>query len=500
MNEKRVIEIKLEDILPNRFQPRLKFNESAIQELSESIKEHGVIQPIVVRQIADKYEIIAGERRYKASLMAGKSTIPAIVTDLNDIDSAEVALIENVQRQNLTPIEEAISYKKILDMGYLTQDNLASKLGKNQSTVANKLRLLNLEEEVQEALLNGQISERHARSLLKLNGREQVDLLNRIIKERLTVRATDLEVDKILNPDKQVEDIEPPKEEIIEEKTLLDTNNLQKIDFPSQTSNEINNMPLSEIEEKKLNIPTEPIIEIPEEKIDVTQNSNIINNDLEDFTKATISPLPFDDSFDSEDDIKLQHEPLEENKELEPLASPQFDNDLETNSKESANFDNALETNSLEFPSEKKFFNFDLLKDEETKEEPKVEDTPAFDFNFSPFTFSPTPTQKEPVKEEIIEENIESENEQANEIPDEKVIEPIIFEPMQNLNNPSVRYDGIKYDPTKEKVISTSSDIRTVINTIRSCAETVKKFGYNIDVTENSLGNTYQIIFDIHKN
>lgn len=196
--EKEVKILNLDDILPNRFQPRIQFNESAILELAESIKEHGVIQPIVVRKIGDKYEIIAGERRYKASVLAGKTTIPAIITSLNDKDSAEVALIENVQRENLTPIEEAISYKKILDMGYLNQVTLADKLGKTQSTIANKIRLLNLAEEVQEALLNNKISERHARSLLKLNEKDQIDMLHRIVNERLTVRKTDEEINKIL--------------------------------------------------------------------------------------------------------------------------------------------------------------------------------------------------------------------------------------------------------------------------------------------------------------
>lgn len=199
MNEERkVVQLNVDDILPNRFQPRIKFNEDAILELSESIKEHGVIQPIVVRQIDDKYEIIAGERRYKASLMAGKQTIPAIITDLNDRDSAEVALIENVQRKDLTPIEEAVSYKKILDMGYLTQEALADKLGKTQSTIANKLRLLNLDEDVQEALLEEQISERHARSLLRLPIEMQAEVAHKIIEERMTVRKTDEYIKKIL--------------------------------------------------------------------------------------------------------------------------------------------------------------------------------------------------------------------------------------------------------------------------------------------------------------
>ena len=200
---KEVFILSIDDILPNRFQPRIKFDEKAILELSESIKKHGVIQPIIVRKIADKYEIIAGERRYKASVIAGRQTIPAIITDVDDKESAEIALIENVQRQDMTPIEEAISYKKILDMGYLNQTELATKLGKTQSTIANKLRLLNLADEVQEALLDERISERHARSLLKLEKKDQVAFLNKIIKDRMTVRKTDQIINEFLNKNKE---------------------------------------------------------------------------------------------------------------------------------------------------------------------------------------------------------------------------------------------------------------------------------------------------------
>ncbi len=214
---KEVVLLNIKDILPNRFQPRIVFDDKEITELADSIKEYGVIQPIVVRKIADKYEIIAGERRYKASKVAGKTTIPAIITDLNDKDSAEIALIENVQRSNLTPIEEAISYKKILDMGYLSQSDLALKLGKTQSTIANKLRLLNLSEDVQEELLKGKISERHARSLLRLSKEEQEKMVKRIIEERLTVRRTDEEINKILHPEEESE-----KKKII--KYILDDN------------------------------------------------------------------------------------------------------------------------------------------------------------------------------------------------------------------------------------------------------------------------------------
>ena len=198
--ERKVVELNIADVLPNRFQPRIKFDENSINELALSIRKYGVIQPIVVRKIGDKYEIIAGERRYKASVIAGKQTIPAIISEMNDKESVEIALIENVQREDLTPIEKAISYKKILDMGYISQEELAKKVGKSQSSIANTLRLLNLSDDVQEALLENRISERHARSLLKVKDEtKQVEMLNRIINERLTVRKTDEEIDKMLN-------------------------------------------------------------------------------------------------------------------------------------------------------------------------------------------------------------------------------------------------------------------------------------------------------------
>jgi len=197
--ENEIKNIRIEDIIPNRFQPRLAFNQNELKELSDSIKVHGIIQPLVLRRNGDKFEIIAGERRYKAAVMAGLTTVPAIIMNIDDKQSAEVAVVENLQRKDLTAIEEAQSYKKILDMGYLTQEELASRMGVTQPTVANKLRLLNLSEVVQQALLKNQISERHARSLLQIPDQSlQVNMLNRIISERLTVRQTDEEISKIL--------------------------------------------------------------------------------------------------------------------------------------------------------------------------------------------------------------------------------------------------------------------------------------------------------------
>ncbi len=217
MEEKdKIVQVSVEDILPNRFQPRLAFDEKELTELSNSILKYGVIQPIVLRKIGNKYEIIAGERRYKATVMAGLKTIPAIINNTDDNTSAEIALLENLQRKNLTVIEEAQSFKKLLDRGF-TQEEIASKLGVSQSSIANKIRLLNLPKRVQDALLFNKISERHARSLLSINDVDmQLVLLDRIISERLTVRQTEDEISKLLN--KNDNDIPDSINKVIESK------------------------------------------------------------------------------------------------------------------------------------------------------------------------------------------------------------------------------------------------------------------------------------------
>ena len=203
--KEKIYYIPIEDIIPNRFQPRLAFDEKELNELANSIIKYGVIQPIVLRNIGDKYEIIAGERRYKASGLAGLKKVPAIINNTDDNTSAEIALLENLQRKNLSVIEEAQSYKKLMDRGF-TQEEIASKLGVSQSSIANKMRLLNLPKDVQNALLYNKISERHARSLLSLPDADmQRNLLNKIISEKLTVKQTEEEISAILNRNKEQE-------------------------------------------------------------------------------------------------------------------------------------------------------------------------------------------------------------------------------------------------------------------------------------------------------
>lgn len=190
-----VVQLYLDDIIPNRFQPREVFDEKALKELAVSIKEHGVIQPIIVRNVNGKYEIIAGERRYKASALAGMTKIPAIVRDLDDKESSKVALLENLQRKNLNPIEEARTYQKILEIDEMTQEELAKTMGKSQSAVANKIRLLSLPDDIQDSLLKEQISERHARTLLNIpDSKKQKEMLKKIIDTKMSVRALEEEI------------------------------------------------------------------------------------------------------------------------------------------------------------------------------------------------------------------------------------------------------------------------------------------------------------------
>ncbi len=197
-----VIQLPVKDIIPNRYQPRSIFDNEKIQELAQTIHTHGMIQPIVVRKYEnDQYEIIAGERRWRAVQSLGWETISAIVREMTDTETASVALIENLQREELTVIEEAFAYSKLLEMHSLTQEALAQRLGKNQSTIANKLRLLKLPKEVQDALLNKLITERHARALIKLKDEEkQNKILQIIIENELNVKQTEERVAKMQEP------------------------------------------------------------------------------------------------------------------------------------------------------------------------------------------------------------------------------------------------------------------------------------------------------------
>ncbi|MDW3789742.1 ParB/RepB/Spo0J family partition protein [Staphylococcus saprophyticus] len=195
--------IHTERIVPNRYQPRQVFEPNKIKELAESIEEHGLLQPIVVRPIEeDMFEIIAGERRFRALQSLSKTHADVIIRYLDDEETAVVALIENIQRENLSVVEEAEAYKKLLEIGDTTQSELAKSVGKSQSFIANKLRLLKLAPKVLERLRESKITERHARAMLSLSEEDQEILVETVISQKLNVKQTEARVKQKIGPEK----------------------------------------------------------------------------------------------------------------------------------------------------------------------------------------------------------------------------------------------------------------------------------------------------------
>lgn len=548
MDNREIKILNIDDVLPNRFQPRIQFDEKAINELAESIKIHGVIQPIVVRKISDKYEIIAGERRYKASVLAGKKEIPAIITTLDDKESAEIALIENIQRQNLTPIEEAISYKKILDMGYLNQITLGEKLGKTQSTIANKLRLLNLNEDVQDALMQGKISERHARSLLRLKNDLQPIMLNRIINERLTVRKADEEIEKMLTENPNGEELKKERTNDMNEDIFKDINiptepiinkepekkNLETLDF---------GMPTSFFDIKPME---EPLVSTAKEETiqEDKNNFDVFNNQNSESSVENINPgfMDVDKIATKAEDIYKEPAPIADlDKLLDTSNNPKIEEPVSP--MQQVPVEEKQEENSLPFGMNSgKFFNMfareedtnpNFVKDIESKEvnmnfeEPKIE--PSFNFNspISSVDDFASEIPPEPIMEKSKEElnNVFSmsqpvENNQEldktmdftqtftpfslndeNSFTKEEQKQP---EPYQStFTQPeTVKFDDmgeIKVQMPEPKKLATA-DLKTVINTIRECAATIERFGFTIDTEEIDFEDSYQVTFKIDKN
>jgi ParB family transcriptional regulator, chromosome partitioning protein len=238
IESEEVRELPVSEIVPNRYQPRTVFDEDRIEDLSQTIKTHGIIQPIVVRKQDDKYEIIAGERRFRAVSKLQWETIPAIIKNFDDKQTASVALIENIQREELSALEEALAYEKLLKLHDLTQEALAQRLGKGQSTIANKLRLLKLPEVVQEALLGKKISERHARALIPLKENElQEKVLMEILEKQLNVKQTEDRVKQFTEKD----DKPKQKRRIFSRDTRLAMNTIrQSIGMVKQSGLSIN--------------------------------------------------------------------------------------------------------------------------------------------------------------------------------------------------------------------------------------------------------------------
>ena len=237
--ESDIIEISVDEIRPNPFQPRKSFDQEALDELATSIKNYGVFQPIIVKKSIKGFDLVAGERRLRASKIAGLSTIPAIVKDFTDEEMREIALLENLQRENLSAVELAWAYKGIIDSLHITQDELASRLGKSRSHVTNTLGLLRLPDDVQDMVVNNKISMGHARVLSKLEDTNKIEeLANKVVKENINVRdleelstSSDIKkkvpikrVNKVFSEYKYIED---EMKDVLGTKVKIDSNKIE---------------------------------------------------------------------------------------------------------------------------------------------------------------------------------------------------------------------------------------------------------------------------------
>ena len=211
IEQKSAEEIRISDIEPDKNQPRREFDQEALQELAESIKQHGVISPIVVTKIeGDRYRIIAGERRWRASKLAGLETMPVVVKEYSPEQLAEISLVENLQREDLNPLEEAFGYKNLMESYNLTQEQVSQKVSKSRSAVTNALRLLNLPEQVLDYVRTGELSAGHARTLLSLDNADKItEVANKVISEELSVRQTEELVKKIKKGPKEEKKLDP---------------------------------------------------------------------------------------------------------------------------------------------------------------------------------------------------------------------------------------------------------------------------------------------------
>ena len=373
--EGQVLQVPIEDILPNRFQPRLAFDDASLQDLAASIKQHGIIQPLILRRKNDKYEIIAGERRYKAARMAGLVSVPAIISNLSDAASAEVAIVENVQRKDLTAIEEAKSYQAILDKGYMTQEELAKKMGLSQSAISNKLRLLTLDESVQNAVLKNQISERHARSLLKVKDKNmQKVLLDKIINERLTVRGLEEEIKKIeptlysqninINPQTStINDLTPINQTM--ESNQVENNTIANLTSVNQIQPSNNQIPTP-------NVQTNNTSTTPNVISSQAQSFNQVSNNQDDDDIPLVKSVPnIEDILKKAVDIKSQ--PSEVSKNMnnnQPISSINTANLFNASPEKAPNrFFNFLEATAANLDFDEPAQTFELPKE---PDEPKI--------------------------------------------------------------------------------------------------------------------------------
>lgn len=432
--------ISIDLLIPNPYQPRKTFNEETINGLALSIKEYGVLNPILVRKVNDKYEIIAGERRVRAAKKIGLSQIPAIIKNLDDKQVASIALIENLQRENLNPIEEAKSYQEILALTKMTEKELGTKLGKSQGAIANKIRLLTLPNNIQAAVIQKKISEKHARSLMKVSSPEkQTEYLNETINNKLTVK----ELDNLIN---QKEVTEAEIESAI--KDIMKTLNIDEFETSEQKKEEkesdnMNNGNFFPNFNNQMDNPTP-----------VSLNSMNMQS-MQGMTNSSVAPMP------------------EANEMVMPSPSPIMqENPVNMNSM--VNPQPAINTqpfpgqpmniNSNAVPQEQPIFTTPIMSEPQPEmplppmpEQPSIESTPQINQEPAPIISEPTPVMQDTP---LFTPSFENQNVSSTDN-----ITPSFTPPVYNTTDDSSYQVPVNSSPELTPVIPVEEDKLTTLKT-----------------------------------
>lgn len=505
-----VVYLHLDDIIPNRFQPREVFDERALKELAASIKEHGVIQPIIVRQVNNKYEIIAGERRYKASALAGMTKIPAIINNLDDKEAAKVALLENLQRKNLNPIEEARTYQKILELDQMTQETLAKTMGKSQSAVANKLRLLALPDEIQRALLKENISERHARTLLNLkNPEQQKKMLKRIIAEKMSVRTLEEEIRKINDP-----------QESLAEGGQMQNNNINtnnqtpSYQVPSSTNLNLTSSPAAMFSQNTNQKPN--LMDSFEEQN--RENDNIVNYGEIDEDEIAHANEPSYDSFTSTANKEINVNQLKSNAtDIDNILSPKKKDTKAQQDEQKQKISGDLDSLLNIAPPTNNSFNLarDAINDNDNNENNSKDYFQAPDLMSVQLPNSSnnanaiikdynTPQPSESIidftNNSVVDnkkEHLTNFSDANNTLFENKKAEPQKTKPAEKTLGMALIEETYKLNP-KEK--AKQYNIHQMVQQIRDTIQTLQRMGAKIDTDEMDFENQYQMVIRIDKN
>lgn len=496
-----VVYLHLDDIIPNRFQPREVFDERALKELAASIKEHGVIQPIIVRQVNNKYEIIAGERRYKASALAGMTKIPAIINNLDDKEAAKVALLENLQRKNLNPIEEARTYQKILELDQMTQETLAKTMGKSQSAVANKLRLLALPDEIQRALLKENISERHARTLLNLkNPEQQKEMLKRIIAEKMSVRTLEEEIRKINDPQESLAEggqmqnnnintnNQTPSYQVPSPAAMFSPNINQKPNlmdsFEEQNRENDNIVNYGEIDEDEIAHANEPSYDSFTSSANKEINVNQLKSNATDIDNI-LSPKKEDTKAQQDEQKQKISGDLDSLLNIAPPTNNSFNlardaiNDNDNNENNSKDYFQAPDLMSVQLPNSSNNANA-IIKDY---------NTPQPSESIIDFTNNSVVDNKK--------EHLTNFSDANNTLFENKKAEPQKTKPAEKTLGMALIEETYKLNP-KEK--AKQYNIHQMVQQIRDTIQTLQRMGAKIDTDEMDFENQYQMVIRIDKN